>query len=196
VSTTDSPPESAEPTAAADLRAFRSLGAWWVHTVSGVIWLLYGMFVLSLRPASITSLAVLAGIAFILGGIAQFAIAQQLPVWRWLWYVGGVLGIAAGIAAFVWPDKTLLVMAVFVAWYLAIAGVLSVVAAFVGPRGDYWWMTLVVGVVQVGLGAWAIGSPERELLLLVNLVGIWLILYGIAQIFIGFAVRAVDKRSG
>ena len=178
---------------------YRELGAlrnWWVYVVAGIVLLLYGMFVLSLRPSSITSLAVLAGIAFILGGITQFVIAQLLPVWRWVWYVGAVLGVAAGIAAFVWPDKTLLVLAVFVAWYLAIAGVFTIVAAIIGPRGDYWWMSLVVGVVQIGLGVWAIGSPERELLLLVNLVGIWLVLYGVAQIFTGFAVRVVQRRAG
>jgi uncharacterized membrane protein HdeD (DUF308 family) len=169
--------------------------AWWLHLASGVLWLLYGMFVLSLRPASITSVAVLIGIAFILGGITQFIIAGLVPVWRWVWYVTGVLGIAAGIAAFVWPDKTLLVLAVFVAWYLAIAGAMSIVGALIGPRRDYWWMSILVGVVQVALGVWAIGSPERELLLLVNLIGIWLVLYGLMQIFTAFAVRAAERHS-
>lgn len=169
------------------------LRAWWVYVLSGALWLVYGLLVLSLRPGAITSLAILTGIAFILGGVTQLVIAQRMPMWRWLWYTGGLLGVAAGIAVFVWPDKTLLVIAVFVAWYITITGVLSIVAAFIGPRQEFWWVGLVIGVVQIALGVWAIGSPGRELLLLVNLVGIWLVLYGIVQFFTGFAIRSLER---
>lgn len=175
-----------------DLRSFR---AWWIYVLGGVLWLLYGLMVLSLRPTAITSLAVVTGIAFILGGVTQFVIAQRLPVWRALWYIGGVLGVAAGIATLVWPDKTLLVLAVFTAWYIAISGVMSIIAAFIGPRSEFWWLGLVVGLLQIALGVWAIGSPGREMLLLVNLIGIWLVLYGIVQLFTGLTVRSAESRA-
>jgi hypothetical protein len=37
---------------------------------------------------------------------------------------------------------------------------------------------------------WAIGSPGRELLLLINLIGTWLIFYGVGEIFAAFALRS------
>ena len=110
--------------------------------------------------------------------------------WQWLFYVGGVLGILAGLGAFVWPGKTLYVVAVFVAWYLVIGGILSIVAAFAGPKRDWWWMGLIAGFLEVMLGMWAVGSPGRELLLLVNLVGIYMIFFGVAEIFAAFSVRS------
>jgi uncharacterized membrane protein HdeD (DUF308 family) len=166
---------------------------WWLGLVAGIISVLYGLFVLSLRPGSVLSLAILAGIAFIFGGITQFLVARRVDSWRWLFYVGGLLAIAAGIAAFVWPDATLRVLAIFLAWYLVLGGILTVVDAFLGPKHDWWWLRIVLGVVMFLLGAWAVGSPLREVLLFVNLVGVYLLFYGLTEIVAAFALRSAGK---
>jgi uncharacterized membrane protein HdeD (DUF308 family) len=168
---------------------------WWLSLIAGILWLLYGLLVLSLRPGSIASLAVLAGFAFIFGGVQQFVVAQRVESWRWLFYIGGVLGIIAGIMAFVWPGATLLVLAVFVSWYLVIGGIFTVVGAFVGPKGSWWWLGLIMGVLEFLIGAWAIGSPGRELLLLVNIVGFFMVFLGISEIFAAFSARSERQAS-
>ncbi|HYT10422.1 MAG TPA: hypothetical protein VEL73_07145, partial [Mycobacteriales bacterium] len=43
---------------------------WWLPLVAGVLWTLWGAAVLTLRPVTILSVAILAGISFILGGIS------------------------------------------------------------------------------------------------------------------------------
>jgi len=154
---------------------------------------LYGLFVLSLRPESLYSVAILAGISFIFGGVAQFIVAQRVDNWRWLFYIGGVLGIIAGLGAFLWPGITLYVLAVFIAWYLVIGGIFSVVGAFLGPKVDWWWLNIISGVLMFVLGAWAVASPLRQILLFVNLVGIYLLFYGFTEIFMAFALREARK---
>jgi uncharacterized membrane protein HdeD (DUF308 family) len=163
---------------------------WWLYIITGVIWALWGLMVLSLRPSSVASVALLIGITFIFGGVGQILLAQRVHEWKWLFYVAGVLGIIAGIMAFIWPGKTLLVVALFVAWYLVISGIFTVVGAFVGPKYGGWWLAIILGVLEFLLGAWAIGSPGRELLLLINLVGFYMLFYGISEIFAGFALRS------
>lgn len=169
---------------------------WWIGLVAGIIAVLYGLFVLSLRPNALSSLAILAGITFIFGGLTQFLAARRVESWQWLFYLGGVLAIAAGIAAFVWPDRTLYVMAVFVAWYLVLGGVLTVIDAFLGPKYDWWWLRILLGALLFILGAWAIGSPLREVLLFVNLIGFYLLIYGFTEIFGAFALRSAAKSVG
>src|SRR5262245_44790987 len=94
---------------------------WWLWLLAGLAWLVLGFIVLSLRPASITACVILIAIAFWLGGITQFALAFVLTGgWRWIAIVGGILAMAAGLAALVWPEPTLVVISVFVAWYLLI----------------------------------------------------------------------------
>lgn len=179
----------AHTAAQADLREIG--GIWWLTLILGIVWTLYGMFVLSLRPATIWSLAILIGVAFIFGGVAQLMVAGRVDSWKWLFYVSAVLSIIAGIVAFAWPGMTLYVLAVFLAWYLVIGGIFSVIAAFVGPKRDWWWVSIVLGVLEFVLGVWAISSPGRELLLFINIVGIWLVFYGVAEIFHAFALRSL-----
>ena len=184
---------SRTPTAAFTSRGIASTEVhrvWWLYLVTGIAWVFYGLFVLSLRPGSVASLAWFAGFAFIFAGISYFLTASRVEGWHWLFYVGGVLGILAGLGAFVWPGKTLYVISVFIAWYLVIGGIFSVISAFVGPKRDWWWMGIIVGLLQFVLGVWAIGSPGRELLLMVNLIGIYMIFFGVSEIFAAFSVRS------
>ena len=75
---------------------------WWLWLVAGILWLLLGFIVLSLRPASITVCVILIAIAFWLGGITQLALGFVLEGgWRWLAIIGGTLALLAGIAAIV-----------------------------------------------------------------------------------------------
>jgi uncharacterized membrane protein HdeD (DUF308 family) len=166
----------------------------WILLILGLLTVLYGLLVMSLRPAALFTVAVLAGIAFIAGGISQFAVAGRIErSWRWLAYLGGVIGIAAGIAAFVWPALTLVVLAIVTAWALVINGVVRIVASVAGRDRELWWLALLAGVVELLLGLWALGSPGRELLLLVNLIGIYLVIVGVDSMVSAFVERSPGR---
>jgi uncharacterized membrane protein HdeD (DUF308 family) len=148
--------------------------------VIGLLTVLYGLLVMSLRPAALTTIVVLAAFALIGSGIAQIGLAGALDgSWRWAAVAAGVIGIAAGVAAFVWPGITLLVLAVLTAWSFVINGVVRIVGSVAGRDRDLWWLGLLAGAVELLLGLWAIGSPGREVLLLVNLIGIFLVITGV-----------------
>jgi uncharacterized membrane protein HdeD (DUF308 family) len=164
-------------------------GIWWGLLFLGIIWTVFGMFVLSYRAGSLAAVAGLVGVAFLFGGITQIATAALVPSWRWLSIVLGLLSVAAGIVAFVWPGMTLYIISVFVAWFLIVFGVMHVVSALAGPKRSWWWTQLVLGIAELVLGVWAIRSWERSLLTLVTLVGIWAIVHGVSQIFVAFALR-------
>src|SRR4029453_17574435 len=85
-------------------------GVWWWYLILGVAWIWYGMFVLSYRVGSLAAVAALVGVAFLFGGVAQLVGAGRVETWRWLYIVSGILGVAAGIMTFVWPDITLYVV--------------------------------------------------------------------------------------
>lgn len=150
--------------------------------VLGVLTVLYGLLVLSLRPAALASIAVLAAIALFSAGIAQLFLAGTLSGgWRWFGYVAGALVIIGGILAIVRPVATLYFLALVLAWSFVINGIVRVVSSL-AERRDMWWFGLLIGILELLLGMWAIGSPGREVLLLVNLIGIFLIVAGIDAI--------------
>src|SRR5262249_42314034 len=92
---------------------------WWLFLLCGGLWLLLGFVILSMRPASISVCALLIALAFWLGAFTMFTVAAVTDGgWRITAMVGGIVAIAAGVAALVWPEPTLRVLGVFVAWYL------------------------------------------------------------------------------
>jgi uncharacterized membrane protein HdeD (DUF308 family) len=172
----------------------RDLSAvWWWFLGLGVAWTLFGTYVLSYRVGSLAAVAALAGVAFLFGGAAQLAVASRVQSWRWLYVVAGILGVAAGILTIAWPAITLYVLAVLVAWYLILFGILHLVDALAGPKVGYWWTQLLLGVAELGLGVWAVRSWQRSLFTLVTLVGVWAIVQGVAEIFAAFSARQAGK---
>jgi len=165
--------------------------SWWLVLLLGIFWVLFGMFVLSYRVGSLLALAVMAGVAFILSGVAELTASTRVPSWRWLYIAGGVLSIIAGLTAFVWPGITLFVLSVVLSWFLVVMGIVHVVAALAGPKRDWWWMVLLLGIAEFLLGAWAAGYPGRSLLVFVNLVGVYALVHGFTDIFAAFALRQV-----
>jgi uncharacterized membrane protein HdeD (DUF308 family) len=174
----------------------RDLSAvWWWFLALGVAWTLFGTYVLSYRVGSLAAVAALVGVAFLFGGFTQLAVASRVQSWRWLFIVAGIAGVAAGILTFVWPDITLYVVSILVAWYLVFFGVLHLVGALAGPKVGYWWTQLLLGVAELALGVWAVGSWQRSLLTLVTLVGVWAIVHGVNEIFAAFTLREAGRRA-
>ena len=76
---------------------------WWWFLTLGVVWTLFGAYVLSYRVGSLAAVAALVGVAFLFGGVTQLVVASRVRSWRWLFIVAGILAVAAGITTFVWP---------------------------------------------------------------------------------------------
>lgn len=174
----------------------RSLSAvWWLFLTVGVVWTLFGMYVLSYRVGSLAAVTALVGVAFLYGAVTELAAASWVRSGRWLFIVGGITALAAGILTFVWPGITLYVVAILLAWYLIIFGVMHLISALAGPRVSYWWTQVLLGVAELVLGVWAVRSWQWSLLTLLTLVGVWAIFYGVAEIFAAFSVRQAGKRA-
>ena len=168
---------------------------WWWYLILGIAWVWYGMFVLSYRVGSLTAVAALVGVAFLFGGVGQLIVAGRVETWRPLLIVTGILAIAAGIMTFVWPDITLYVASILVAWFLIVFGIVHVVNALAGPKVPWWWTQLLLGIAELILGVWAVRSWERSLLTFMTLVGVWAIFTGVNEIFAAFSLREVGERA-
>jgi len=166
---------------------------WWWFLTLGVLWTLFGTYVLSLRVGSLAAVAAFVSVAFLFGGVTQLMVAARVQSWRWLFIIAGILGIAAGILTVVWPAITLYVVSVLVAWYLIVFGIVHLVGALAGPKLRYWWTQLLLGIAELVLGVWAVRSWQQSLVTLVTLVGVWAIFHGVNEIFAAFSVRQAGK---
>ena len=167
---------------------------WWIFLVTGIVWLLFGFLVLTWEAASVWTVAILASIVFIVGGLMELATAAMVQSWRWLHIVFGVVSIGAGIMALAWPDQTFVVLASILAWYLLITGVFEIIAAFMSRSiDDMWWLRLVIGLAQVLIGFWAVGYAGRAVALLVVWVAAGAIARGLSSLFVAFGLHNAGK---
>ena len=185
--------EAKMPSVREELREASRL--WWLVLILGILWVIYGWIVLSFTFNTVLAVAIFAGIGFIVAGLTEFFYASQVKSWKWAWILLGVISVAAGVVALVWPKQTFLVLAAIVGWYLMLRGVFDLVMAFLTKDDDeLWWLRLVLGIAQIGIGFWAIGYLGNSIAVLVIWVGAYALFKGIADIVLAFRLRGAKRR--
>lgn len=166
----------------------------WLTLIGGLLWIAYGMFVLSYRSGSLISVAALIGCAFIAGGISMLVVATRVSDYKWLYIIGGIMGIITGIVALAWPSATLYVTAIMVACFLVVFGVMHIIGSLAGSKPSWWWTELLLGIAELVLGVWALRSWQNSIVTLLALVGTWAIFFGTAHIFAAFGGMSASSR--
>ena len=166
---------------------------WWVYLIGGIVSLVFGCLILSV-DWGLDSLAAFIGILFIIQGLA-WVITRPLDGGnRTTNVIAGVLGAAAGIALLVWPGPGLYTLGVFVGVWIVASGLLHVVGAFANRHAPHWWIVLVLGLIEIPIGIWAMRRPGLTLAVIVTLTGVWAIVTGVWQCLIAFEVRNLPRR--
>jgi uncharacterized membrane protein HdeD (DUF308 family) len=167
---------------------------WWLFLVNGIIWILFAFVVLSFSYTTVWAIAIFFGVGLIGGGLMELMVGSQAASWRWLHITFGVIAILAGIIALIWPGETFLVLAAIIGWYLMVAGVLDLVTAIATREvNDLWWLGMILGIVEILIGFWAVGYSGRSITLLVVWVGATALARGISNLFAAFGLHHIGK---
>jgi uncharacterized membrane protein HdeD (DUF308 family) len=172
-------------------RETASLGGWWwLLLVTGIIWIIIGIFALEADFDSAVLIGYLVAVWLIFAGVAEFATIGAVEGWKWLHAVLGVLFVLGGIGALLAPFQTFTVLAGLMGFFLVIKGTFDfALALLVRGVSDLWWLTLILAVLEVVLGIWAMGYPGRSATLLIIWVGVGAIVRGVSDIVNAFAAR-------
>jgi uncharacterized membrane protein HdeD (DUF308 family) len=167
---------------------------WWLFLITGALWFVIAWVVLRFDLTSVTAVSVLAGIVILMCGVAELFDAFTAPGWRWLHAALGVLFVITGGIAFFHPGGTFAMLAAFIGWYLLFKGLLDIILAFATKdANDAWWLGLIIGIIEVGLGFWAAGSFGRSVALLIVFVGAIALTRGITDIVLAFRLRKLSQ---
>jgi uncharacterized membrane protein HdeD (DUF308 family) len=117
------------------------------------------------------------------------SVASEVPPigrnW-WLFLILGLVSIAAGVLAIVYPDITLLALGIFAGVALLFMGIMEVVDAIVGEP-DARALSAIVGVLSILAGLVCLRRPGESLLALVVVLGIYLIVAGVIRFVRAFS---------
>ena len=102
--------------------------------------------------------------------------------------VFGVLTLGVGVFLVADPEETLKVFTVIFGIFLLIDGILAITAAVLG-RVESRALLSVVGVVSAIAGLILIKKPFQSLTVLIVILGIWLVVAGVARFVYAFSVQ-------
>jgi uncharacterized membrane protein HdeD (DUF308 family) len=116
---------------------------------------------------------------------------------NWGWALAfGILTVALGVVALVWPGRTLVVLAVLFGIQLIITGIFRFVAAFAFDMlsGGTRVLMALLGVLSLIIGIYAVRHLAVSLLALGLLLGIYWVVSGTTELFTAISVKDMSGR--
>ena len=171
--------------------------SWWLFLLTGILWLVVSLIIFRFTYVSLSSIAYLFGVVAIFFGVNEFfAIGAASTGWRIVHALVGVLFVIVGVIALINPFDTFSALAGLMSFFLVLKGLFDVVVAIVA-RNDIavWWLTLIVGLIEIMLGFWAAGYFGRQAFLLVIWVGAVCLARGITEIIFAFKLHSLASKA-
>jgi uncharacterized membrane protein HdeD (DUF308 family) len=148
----------------------------------------FGIMVLANLWASLRLVTIFAGLVLVFAGLVQ-AIGAPGGARRAGRTGAGLLAVAAGLLLIFWPEASVKTVAVLVGLGFLLSGIAIAAAAF-GGRGDGWGVVSALGLVLAVIGIVVLVWPGPTIALLMVLVGLNAIIFGVAAMAQGLALRS------
>jgi uncharacterized membrane protein HdeD (DUF308 family) len=170
---------------------------WWAVALRGILAVLFGIMALIFTGQTLLVLVYVFGAFALIAGMSQIVTAVRAGEahlrWGWLAFAG-IISVAAGIVAFVWPGITALALLFLIAAWALITGVAEIVFALSWPDTlAQPWLAALSGALSVVFGILLVVWPRSGVIALTWLVGIYAILYGISQLYYLFRLQGLRR---
>jgi len=109
----------------------------------------------------------------------------------WVVMLRGLVAILFGIATFVAPGISLLVLVLMFGGYALADGVLALASAIRGHGSDRWWVLLLQGIVGIGAAVVTLVWPGITAFALVWVIAAWALVTGAFEVVVAFRLRRV-----
>jgi len=167
---------------------------WGWISLRGAVAVLFGVLAIAWPDITLTALVLVWGAYALADGILALIAAWQVrdlgrPLWALV--VVGLLGVAAGVASFLWPQITGLALLMVIAVWALLMGVFQIIAAIRLRKAiEGEWLLLLSGVVSMVFGVLMIINPRAGAQAMLWVIGAYAIVFGVLLIVLGFRVRS------
>ena len=166
---------------------------WWAIAIRGVCGIVFGLIALFLPGATILTLVLFFSAYMLVDGIFGVVAAVRAASHHQRWgllVLEGVLNIAVGVIAFIWPGLTAVTFVLLIAAWAIVTGVLEIVAALrLHPEYGRWWLILS-GAASVIFGVLLVVAPLAGVIVVTWWIGAFALIFGIMLVVLAFRLRA------
>lgn len=113
--------------------------------------------------------------------------------WWWLKLLLGMLAIFFGVTAVFWPGLTLVTLVYLFGVFILAWGVIEIINGLlhIDSRNN-WWLTLLFGVIGLGIGIYLLRNPNVSFHTFIVLAGLALIARGVFELVGIFLDKQTD----
>lgn len=166
---------------------------WWLLLLRGIAAIVFGILAVLWPGLTVLTLVILYGAYMLVDGVLSLwaAITGRVEMGsRWWLALLGVLGIIAGLAAFIWPAAIALVLVLFIGAWSVVSGILQIAGAIrLRKEIDNEWMLILSGVLSVLFGIAVMVLPVAGALALVWLIAFYAIVFGGVMVALALRLR-------
>jgi uncharacterized membrane protein HdeD (DUF308 family) len=168
----------------------------WSVALRGIAALIFGFFALRRPGAVLLGLVLVFGAYALVDGILTLisAAKENVEYGRGWLVLEGLVDIFIGLATFVWPGITVLVLTYLIAAWAIVRGTFELVGAIRLRRYiRHEWLYIVGGVISILLGVAIFGRPLLGALAITWMLGIYGLLFGAVLLGLSFDLRRVER---
>ena len=165
---------------------------WWLLALRGLVAVLFGVLAFMWPGATLITLVWLFGAFALVNGILSLVLATKTKGYPKVGslILGGLLGILAGLLAFVMPGITALGLLILIAAWAIVTGIMELVAAVrLRKIINNEWLLVLTGIASVVFGVLLLFQPAAGALVLIWWIGAWALLSGILLMVLAFRMR-------
>src|SRR5687768_1893699 len=108
----------------------------------------------------------------------------------WLLVLRGIAAILFGVAAFVWPGLTWVVVVALFGAYALVDGFIAVATGLSHTKDSpRWWVFLIEGLLSIGIGVIAFIWPGIAALTILAMIAAWAIITGVLEVVAAIQLR-------
>jgi len=169
---------------------------WAAVAVRGGAAAIFGLALLFWPAPTLLTLIYIFGIFVLVEGVAAVVSGFSQPQGAgisWGLVAVGIIGILAGIATFVWPGVTGLILLYVIAFWAIAAGVTEIVAGIGLRQAANEWLLIVTGIVSLFFGLILLFAPVAGALAVTFFIGFFGVIYGALQLILAFRLRSLQE---
>jgi uncharacterized membrane protein HdeD (DUF308 family) len=167
--------------------------------IRGFAAILFGAAVFLSPVGVLAAIVALVAAYFLVDGVFTviYAVQHRSQSRWWIMLLEGFIGIIGGIAAFLYPDITALVLLYIVAFWALLTGLMEIIFAIQMRKEitNEFWMILS-GILSIVFGALLIFFPGVGIFSVLTLVGAYAFVFGIFMIIFAFRVKGMGPGAG
>jgi uncharacterized membrane protein HdeD (DUF308 family) len=162
--------------------------------IRGIASIVIGVVAIAWPGMTIAVLVGIFGVYAIIDGVTNLftGFSRERPGGRsWAHVAQGLVGICAGVLAFMWPGVTALALVLFIAAWAVVTGVFEIVAAIRLRKviKDEWLLALS-GVLSVAFGLLMFAFPGPGAVGIAFVLGFYAIAAGLVLVMLGIRLRS------